>query len=208
MWDVLVVQHSLFKNYEYFLEFECFGCFIVATQYCCCITLRIHMNTIIATVHYVLLWTTQDKVTQISFCGAKDHKYPDPRGMGYPFNKTWDRRMNSTAPVREIIKDLPHTMITDFVIYRSTKLYQGSTDDSDLHPSHDITWENTIKGFFTERDVNCMSGKFNLTDKGSVAANAPLIYGVVKSGKMPKGENRWSNEKVSTFNAWMVSGCP
>ena len=149
----------------------------------------------------------QDKVTQaVSFCGAKDNKYPDPRGMGYPFNKTWDRRMNSTAPVREIIKDLPHTMITDFVIYRSTKLYQGSTDSHHVDPS--ITWEKTIKDFFTEKDVNCMSWKFNLADKESVANNAPLIYAAVKDGKMPMGENPWSKEKVATFKTWMDSDCP
>ena len=126
--------------------------------------------------------------------------------MGYPFNKTWDRRMNSTAPVREIIKDLPHTMITDFVIYRSTKLYQGSTDSHHVDPS--ITWEKTIKDFFTKEDVKCMSWKFNLADKESVATNAPLIYGAVKEGKMPKGENPWSKEKVATFKTWMDSDCP
>lgn len=151
-----------------------------------------------------------DKITQaVSFCGAKDHKYPDPRGMGYPFNKTWDRRMNSTAPVREIIKDLPHIMITDFVIYRSTKLYQGSTDDPHPDPPSHITWEKTIKGFFTEKDIKCMSKyKIYLNDKKSVVAKAPVIYSAVQSGNMPQGETRWSKEKVATFKMWMDSGCP
>ena len=45
--------------------------------------------------------------------------------MGYPFDKTWARRVDSTDSVRQIIEKLPHTKLLDFTIYRNTRLYEG-----------------------------------------------------------------------------------
>ena len=158
---------------------------------------------------YLFVQNAQDNTTHaVSFCGAKDRKYPDPRGMGYPFDKTWERRMYSTAPVREIIQNLPHAMISDFTIYRSTKLYQGSTG-SNPPPHSDITWENTIKYFFTDSEIECMKPHgIDLGNKKSVADHAGEIYLEVKSGDMPQGGPRWNSEKVSKFKEWKDSDCP
>lgn len=143
----------------------------------------------------------------LSFCGAQDDKYPDPRGMGYPFDKTWARRLDSTTSVRDIIeKVLPHTKLYDFKIYRYTNLYQGSTSDNG--DPDNITWENTIKNFFTQRDYECMKWKFDLRKHDSVALHAGEIYDAVEKGVMPKGEAHWSREKVDTFKKWKEAGCP
>lgn len=64
--------------------------------------------------------------------------------MGYPFDMTWER--SATASVREIVHDLPHTKLYDFVIYRYTKLYQGSSSST---PPTDKTLEYD---FFTALD--------------------------------------------------------
>lgn len=126
--------------------------------------------------------------------------------MGYPFDKTWSRRIDSTANVSEIIQDLPHVKLCDFKIYCHTKLYQGEVEKP--HPPTDITWDNTIKDFFTPWDVSCMNSKFNLADKSSVATHAPAIYGQVKNGTMPKGEERWPQSKVEKFKMWMDADYP
>ena len=131
--------------------------------------------------------------------------------MGYPFDKTWARRVNSTDPVPKIIDGLPHVKLYDFKIYRYTKLYQG--DHSKPPPKTDITWENTIKGFFTPRDVDCMkkNGNFDLSDKKSVEVHAGEIYNMLSTGKMPpesSGEKTWSKEKLAQFEAWMNSDFP
>lgn len=69
--------------------------------------------------------------TSISFCGAKDDDYPDPRGMGYPFDKTWDERVNSTASVESIVERQPHTKLGRITIYRYMKPYdEGKEEDS------------------------------------------------------------------------------
>ena len=141
----------------------------------------------------------------LSFCGAQDEKYPDPRGMGYPFNKTWKTREDTTASVRSIIDGLPHTKLYDFTIYRYTKFFQGSTPP----PEPDkITWDNTIKDFFTGADVKCMKSTFDLRSQADVKVNAGRILDAVESGRMPLGKTRWNDEKVHTFKIWMEAGCP
>lgn len=128
--------------------------------------------------------------------------------MGYPFDKTWNNRKNSTASVREIIKDLPHVMITDFTIYRSTELYEGCTFDNVTQSMQNITWENTINFFFTADDINCMKWMFDLGKKDCVQENAVIIYAAVKYGNMPKGKKAWNQTKVDSFKRWICSGFP
>ncbi len=72
----------------------------------------------------------------------------------------------------------------------------------------DVTWDNRIKGFFTERDIECMKPDIKLDDHENVKKNSSRIYDVVKSGFMPQGGPRWNAEKVATFKSWMDVGCP
>lgn len=128
--------------------------------------------------------------------------------MGYPFDKIWLRRLNSTATVPEIIDDLPHTKLCEFKIYRYTKMYQGPESTPQILTN--VTWEDTVKDFFTTKDVECMiaAADFNLGDKQDVIFHAPAIYYQVKTGKMPLDEERWSAEKVADFKTWIDAGTP
>ena len=126
--------------------------------------------------------------------------------MGYPFDKTWASRAESTASVSEIIKELPHVTLCDFTIYRYTKLYEATA--SPPTPIGNITWEKDIKDFFTPKDVSCMKFKFDLSKKDDVASYAPQIYQAVKSQGMPKGETPWNGKKVADFKQWMDDGTP
>lgn len=132
--------------------------------------------------------------------------------MGYPFDKTWESRVDSTDAVEDIIEKLPHAKLCEFKIYRTTKFYQGeSPSPPSPSPHGDITWENKIKGFFTDKDKECMKSVPNPIDLGSkkdVTANAPKIYDQVSKGDMPLGEQRWSKQKVADFEKWMNVGCP
>ncbi len=53
-----------------------------------------------------------------SFCGVKDGAYPDSLGMGYPFNKTWEK---VAATVADAVADCPHIKLQKFKIYRQNK---------------------------------------------------------------------------------------
>ena len=125
--------------------------------------------------------------------------------MGYPFNKVWKSRANSTASIREIVKDLPHAIMSDFTIHRYTKQYGGCTSYNNY--SSDVTWEKMIRNFFTKGDIRCMLAWFNLGNKESVAVNAGVIYEVVKKGYMPPG-NPWNTTLVMKFRQWMCAGFP
>ena len=146
----------------------------------------------------------------VSFCGATSHKYPDPRGMGYPFDKTWARRVDSTDSVREIIEKLPHTKLYDFTIYRNTCLYEGHKPDP--HPPIGITWNNTIKHFFTPMDIDHMKNIVDLSSYEDVKLHAKEIYDATVNGSMPpfNTEEHWSKDKCDKFYSWMnqVSPCP
>jgi len=51
---------------------------------------------------------TTVKTPALSYCGAmqNDRKYPDPRGMGYPFNREWKQHVDSgTQTISTIITD-------------------------------------------------------------------------------------------------------
>ena len=73
----------------------------------------------------------------------------------------------------------------------------------------EVTWDNTIKGFFTGTDIQHMKGYgIYLDDHESVKRNTRSIYGKVESGQMPPDGPRWSAEKVATFSSWADAGCP
>ena len=159
----------------------------------------------------------QDTATHaISFCGAEagcdvenePAKYPDPRGMGYPFDKTWDElQVTKTPTIDQVVADLPHALLSNFKIYSTTKNYQPPAVDP---PPTDITWENTIKDFFTEEDVKCMKWKFDLSSHDDVKANAGEINNATSGPNppMPKDEKKWTKEMSTKFQEWMSADCP
>lgn len=130
--------------------------------------------------------------------------------MGYPFDKTWARRINSTDSVRQIVEKLPHTKLHDFTIYRHTALYEGYKPDP--HPPSGITWNNTIKHFFTPMDIDHMKQHFDLSNYEDVKAHAKEIYEDTVRGRMPPyhTEKHWSRDKCEKFYNWMnqVPPCP
>ena len=143
----------------------------------------------------------------ISFCGDQDHMYPDPRGMGYPFDKIWSSRVtNASATVSDIVASKPHIKLSEFKIYRETEVYEGEESPCN-HTIANITWEGTIKHFFTSQDINCMREyHIDLNNKECVRENAKIIYKKVASHAMPLYEKKWSDERVSEFKEWM-DGC-
>lgn len=154
---------------------------------------------------------SDDGTQSTSFCGAKDGKYPDPRGMGYPFDKTWTQRVNSTTTVPEIVKGLPHVKLCQFRIYRHTELYQQPKVAKLPIPDADITWDKKIKAFFTKTDRDCMlinNGRFDLGKKEDVKEYADRIYIQVNEGGMPIGGPQWDSVKVATFQRWIGLGFP
>ncbi len=135
----------------------------------------------------------------MSFCGAKDGKYPDPRGMGYPFDKSW---FKTTAEMYKAINGLDHIKLHDFKIYRQTKLYQGKI----VVVPGDISWDKTIKDFFTATDTTYMKEKYDidLTKKEDVIRYRMFIYGVFDEEE----NNPWDIEKKARFQAWIDAGYP
>lgn len=77
-----------------------------------------------------------------------------------------------------------------------------------------VSW-NTIKGYFTDTDVNHMKQVsaswptvLDLHDEQSVLFYAAQIHASVDSGRMPIGEPRWDQERVDNFFAWWQSQDP
>ena len=75
----------------------------------------------------------------------------------------------------------------------------------------DPTWENPIKSFFTNWDIQHMEqvkgSGFDLGNYKDVKENAHLIYEVVSAGVMPPG-HPWAKDRVATFHQWLSNGCP
>jgi hypothetical protein len=70
------------------------------------------------------------------------------------------------------------------------------------------TWANPISGYFTAKDVNCMSWYVKLNDHADTASHAQAIYEKVSTGAMPLHEKPWTPEMISTFQTWINNGCP
>lgn len=71
------------------------------------------------------------------------------------------------------------------------------------------TWQSPISGYFTPKDVACMSQYgIQLNQYASVKTNAEAIYGKVSTGAMPLHEQPWSTDMISTFYTWWQAGCP
>lgn len=77
-----------------------------------------------------------------------------------------------------------------------------------------VTWP-TIKAYFTDMDVDHMKqvsanwpAPLDLHDEASVLHYAAQVHNAVKSGSMPIGEPRWTDEMVSNFEIWWKSQEP
>jgi hypothetical protein len=77
-----------------------------------------------------------------------------------------------------------------------------------------VTWEQ-IEAMFTTMDVEHMKRVsaswpkvLDLHDEESVLYYAAQIHASVKSGRMPIGEPRWTQDKVTTFFSWWQSQKP
>jgi hypothetical protein len=72
-----------------------------------------------------------------------------------------------------------------------------------------ITWDNEIKDYFTQLDIGCMRARsLDLSDYASVKIKVARIFEMVQSGKMPKGDRCWPQEKIDRFKSWKDDGCP
>lgn len=74
-----------------------------------------------------------------------------------------------------------------------------------------ITWTNTIKGQFTDVDIEHMKqitgNALKLDDYESVKVWAGQIWVQVNNDYMPPGDP-WSDTYKSNFQTWMNSGMP
>lgn len=147
-----------------------------------------------------------DRNVSISLCGVKDGKYPDIRGMGYPFDRAW---FTTSSEMQEAIMDLRHVKLSEFKIYRETKIYQGRK----VPPNGDISWENTIKNLFTDSDKKYMSGKYSikLAEKSDVIQYRIFILGLFENGAARDQYGslpHWPHDKLAKFEAWMDADFP
>jgi hypothetical protein len=72
-----------------------------------------------------------------------------------------------------------------------------------------VTWTNTIKGQFTQLDINHMKqvAEIDLSDYTSVKSNGDDIFNMVNHKRMPPG-NPWSSQYIANFKTWMDAGYP
>ncbi|GFF41023.1 hypothetical protein IFM51744_04665 [Aspergillus udagawae] len=165
----------------------------------------------------------------LSYCGAlqEDRKYPDPRGMGYPFNRMWTQQLEDktgAASISNIISNnhaYPFITTSNFKIFRTTQLFQ----DSALHPvipPTSVTWFNTIKDYFLPSDQSCMLREYgyDLSNYDDVKLHSAAIYDATVHKRMPlqmepwTQENPdpshplWTDEMCNNFKAWMLNDCP
>ncbi|KAH6853835.1 hypothetical protein B0I37DRAFT_16706 [Chaetomium sp. MPI-CAGE-AT-0009] len=167
------------------------------------------------------------KTPAMSYCGAlqADRKYPDPRGMGYPFNREWTQHIaaGGAAKLSTIITDsktYPFMATSSFRIYRTTKPFLDPKPAPG--PVKHVTWFDTIKNYFLPGDVKCMLHEYgyDLSSYDDVALHGAAIYDAVLHRRMPlqmppyTAENpdpkhpMWTDDMCNNFKAWLQNGCP
>lgn len=154
---------------------------------------------------------------------SKDRKYPDPRGMGYPFNCAWTQLVNDTtgrASIRSFLsntQDYPFITSSAFQIFRTTRSQHRT-----CIPPTSITWFNTIKGYFKNEDRACMRSEYgyDLFNYEHVKLHCGAILDATASRRMPLQMGKysqdnpdpdhplWTAEMCENFRAWMLNGCP
>ncbi|KAB5516965.1 hypothetical protein GE09DRAFT_1159092 [Coniochaeta sp. 2T2.1] len=167
------------------------------------------------------------KTPAVSYCGSMqaDRKYPDPRGMGYPFNQEWTQNINTggVANLSTIIADnktYPFMATSSFRVFRTTKPFVDTMPGPS--PIRNITWFDPIKAYFQPGDVVCMVHEYgyDLSDYNDVVLHGAAIYDAVLHKRMPlqmspytqeKPDPKhpmWTDDMCHNFNAWLQSGCP
>ena len=167
------------------------------------------------------------KTPALSYCGAmqNDRKYPDPRGMGYPFNREWIQHISEgTETIKSIISNntlYPFMATTQFKIFRTTKMFLDTGNVAPPDPSA-ITWYNTIKDFFLPSDASCMQREYgyDLSNADDVTLHSAAIYDATVHQRMPlqmppftqdkpdPAHPLWTSDMCDKFHTWMLSGCP
>jgi tyrosinase len=163
----------------------------------------------------------------LSYCGAmlNDRKYPDPRGMGYPFNRVWlqETSEGSSETISTIIADqkkYPFIASTAFRIFRTTKAFLDVP--TTVPPGPPVTWYDTIKAFFLPGDVVCMQNEYgyDLSSVEDVTLHSGAIYDATVHRRMPlqmppytqqnpdPDHPLWTADMCEKFQSWMLDGCP
>ncbi|KAJ5629031.1 hypothetical protein N7490_011259 [Penicillium lividum] len=163
----------------------------------------------------------------ISFCGAnaKEQTYPDPRGMGYPFDRAWTQladaitgKISLASIIAPENPEYPFLTSSEFKIFRT---YNWRNPKA-VPPPTNVTWHNTIKHYFKDQDIACMRSEYgyNLGQYEDVVYHHANIYEATVSGRMPlqmppfsqvnpDPENPlWTAEMCEKFRAWMLNKCP
>lgn len=167
------------------------------------------------------------KTPALSYCGAmqNDRKYPDPRGMGYPFNREWIQHISNGTKetISTIIADdklYPFMTTSTFKIFRTTKPFLDITSSGT--GGSDITWYNTIQGYFLPSDVSCMQREYgyDMSNADDVSLHAAAIYDATSHQRMPlqmppftqdnpdPKHPLWTKEMCENFHNWLLNGCP
>ena len=69
-----------------------------------------------------------------------------------------------------------------------------------------VRFERDIRPLFREKDVQSMSGTFDLSSYGDVRANSSNILEKLADGSMPCGG--LPEAQVALFREWVNAGCP
>ena len=70
-----------------------------------------------------------------------------------------------------------------------------------------VGFESEIRPLFREKDIESMSGKFDLSSYADVKASAESILAAVSNGSMPC-DGAWPADRVALFRDWVGAGCP
>ncbi len=70
-----------------------------------------------------------------------------------------------------------------------------------------VTFEQSIRKLFRDRDIQSMSFAFDLSSYQDVRVNAEAIYEKLADGSMPC-DGGWPVEDVGRFRTWIDNGTP
>ena len=69
------------------------------------------------------------------------------------------------------------------------------------------SFERDIRPLFRSKDVEAMSGAFDLSSYEDVRTNAERIYERLANGSMPC-DGAWPADQVERFRGWVDAGTP
>lgn len=115
-------------------------------------------------------------------------------------------------------QEYPFLTSSEFKIFRT---YNWRNPKAVMPPT-DVTWYNTIKGYFKDQDIACMRSEYgyNLGHYEDVVYHHANIYEATVSGRMPlqmppatqqnpdPAHPLWTPEMCKNFRAWMLNKCP